>query len=130
MISLYDCLHSIIDPILICYNDDYPTDLEAEQGHKVYPYCTIRMYNGIPNNEFSDKMLVYIDIWSNQHGISEVETYTDVIFKAVNKQRVTNSELFVKFDRNNLDRLNLVDEDINLQHRQLRFLATYYVLNQ
>lgn len=130
MLNLYDYIIEEINPICECYSDEYPQDKEVAEGKKVYPYATILMYTGIPNNEYSDDNLIYIDIWSNQHGITEVETLTDAIYNKLNKLKIMKDDMFIQIFRNNPCRLNLNDPEPNLKRRQLRFIVKTYEINQ
>ena len=131
MLNMYDYLIEQIDPIVTCYSDEYPQDKEsAENGAKVYPYATVLMYSAIPNNEYSNNNLVYIDVWSNKRGIEEVETLTDAIYNKLNKSTIMKDDMFIQISRYNPCRLNLNDPDINLKRRQLRFLVKTYEINQ
>jgi hypothetical protein len=130
MLNLYDYMIEEINPICECYSDEYPQDKEAAEGKKVYPYATILMYTGIPNNEYSNNNLIYIDIWSNQHGITEVETLTDDIYNKLNKLKIMKDDMYLQIFRNNPCRLNLNDSDVNIKRRQLRFLVKTYEINQ
>lgn len=130
MLNVYDSIIGIINPIVTCYADEYPQDLEAEEGHKVYPYATVSFPFVIPNNEYSNNNLAYIDIWSNLHQVAEVESLTDAVYKALNKTTIMKDDMFIQIYRNNPCRLNLNDPDINLKRRQLRFLVKTYEKNQ
>lgn len=129
MLNLYDYILEQIQPVCTCYSDNYPVDKEAEEGHKVYPYAVLSMNSSIPNNEYSNNNLIYIDIWSNQHGITEVEILTDNIYKKINNLKIIKDDMFIQLIRNNPCRLNLNDPDINLKRRQLRFYAKVYEIN-
>lgn len=132
MLNLYDYIIEEINPICECYSDEYPQDKESAEGKKVYPYCTISFPFAITNNEYSNNNLAYIDIWSNQHSITEVETLTDAIYKKLNKLKIMKDDMYLQIFRNNPCRLNLNDSDpdINLKRRQLRFLVKTYEINQ
>jgi hypothetical protein len=130
MLNLYDYLIEQIDPIVTCYSDEYPSDKESEEGSKVYPYATVSFPFIIPNNEWSNNNLAYIDIWSNQHGITEVETLTDAIYNKLNKLKIMKDDMYLQIFRNNPCRLNLNDSDVNIKRRQLRFLVKTYEINQ
>lgn len=130
MLNLYDYILEQIQPICTCYSDDYPVDKEAAEGRKQYPYIVLSMNSSIPNNEYSNNNLIYVDIWSNQHGIEEVETLTDQIYKQLNSLKIMKDDMFIQISRYNPCRLNLRDPDINLKRRQLRFLVKTYEINQ
>lgn len=126
MLDLYKTIIPIINPILTCYSDNYPPDKEAQDGHKIYPYCTISFPNSVANNEYSNNNSLIIDIWSNINGIQEVETYADSIYNALNMQKIMTDTMFIQIYRDNPCRTSIPDEDINIKRRQVRFYVKVY----
>jgi hypothetical protein len=126
MLDLYKTILPIINPILTCYSDNYPVDKEAQDGHKIYPYCTIRFPNTIPNNEYSNNISLVIDVWSNVNGVQEVEIYADSIYNALNNQKIMTENMFIQIYRDNPCRTRMDDEDINIKRRQIRFYLKVY----
>ena len=126
MIDVYSLLANIIEPICPCWVGHYPTDQEGEDN-KVYPYVEIKFPNIIPNNTFSDKNLLEIDIWDDKDtDIREIEAITDSIHKELNFFNVNTDTFQMSITRNTPYRLELPDIAINIQRRQLRYIVKVY----
>ena len=122
MLDLYTLISGIIEPICPCFADHYPED-----ETKIYPYAEIKFPNVIPNNTFSDNNLLEIDIWDDKGtDITEIETITDAIHKALNRLQYNDENMNVSINRNNPYRLGLPDPIIHIERRQLRYVITYY----
>ena len=127
MLDLYDEMFSLINPIVTSYSDHYPTDKEAEDGHKIYPYAEFSFPNTMPNNEWSNNFLLSVDVWDNKSGIvKEIETLTDSIYQALNKKLINYGSKFIQINRNSPCILSLPDPELNIQRRQLRFILKVY----
>lgn len=122
MLNLYTLLKSIINPICPCSIDHF---LETET--KVYPYVEIKFPNTLPNNSFSDKNLLEIDIWDDKStDIREIEGIADAINLALNRLQYNDLVMNVSINRNTPYRLNLPDPIIHIQRRQLRYVVVVY----
>ena len=53
LLDLYTLINSKIQPICNCFVDHYPED-----ETKTYPYVEFRFPNTLPNNSFSDNVLI------------------------------------------------------------------------
>lgn len=81
-------VRKLISPIIACYANEYPPEKLKEEGTVEYPHAIFSFPNAVPNNEYSNKYLLQIDIWDNKGGdASEIETLTDAVFYALNKKR-------------------------------------------
>ena len=122
MLNIYTLLSSLIDPICPCFVDHFPED-----ETKVFPYVEIKFPNVLPNNSFSDKSLLEVDVWDDKAtDIREIEGITDAIHKALNRLQYNNAVMNVSINRNTPHRLNLPDPIIHIQRRQLRYIVTAY----
>lgn len=80
-------VRKLISPIIACYANEYPPEKLKEEGTVEYPHAIFSFPNAVPNNEYSNKYLLQIDIWDNKGGdASEIETLTDAVFYALNKK--------------------------------------------
>lgn len=121
----------LLSPIVICYANEYPPEKLKEEGKKLYPHAIFSFQNAAPNNEYSDRFLLQIDLWNNKGGdASEIETLTDAVFHALNKKKVMTDSLFFEIYRDTIFRLALPDPDVNIQRRQLKFIAKIYEKEQ
>jgi len=126
MIDVYSLLASIIEPICPCWVGHYPTDQDGEDN-KVYPYVEIKFPSILPNNTFSDKNLLEIDIWDDKDtDIREIEFITDSIHKELNFFNVNTDTFQLSITRNTPYKLELPDPIINIQRRQLRYIVKVY----
>ncbi|HBV88314.1 MAG TPA: hypothetical protein DEF42_17115 [Desulfosporosinus sp.] len=126
MIDVYGLLANIIEPICPCWVGHYPTDQEGEDN-KVYPYVEIKFPNILPNNTFSDKNLLEVDIWHNKDtDIREIEAIADSIHKELNFFNVNAETYQLSINRNTPYRLTLPDPNIKIQRRQLRYIVKVY----
>ncbi|QCH29253.1 hypothetical protein [Clostridium tyrobutyricum] len=83
--------------------------------------------NITPNNEYSDLNQLVIDIWNNKSGqVTEIETITDNLVKALNKKIINTGDMLIQIFKDTPFRLKLPDSDINIQRRELRFLVKLY----
>ena len=125
MVDVYALIANIIEPLVPCFVDHYPTDQEGKP--KVYPYAEITFPNIMPNNSFSDSNLLQIDIWDDKDtDITEIDSITDVIHKALNWLNVDNMKFQASIFRNTPYRLELPDPLPNIQRRQLRYVLRIY----
>ncbi|WP_254904711.1 hypothetical protein [Clostridium tyrobutyricum] len=86
--------------------------------------------NIAPNNEYSDLNQLVIDIWNNKSGqVTEIETITDNLVKALNKKIINTGDMLIQIFKDIPFRLKLPDSDINIQRRELRFLVKLYERN-
>ena len=121
----------LICPIVTCYANEYPPEKLKEDGKKLYPHTIFSFQNAAPNNEYSDRFLLQIDLWNNKGGdASEIETLTDAVFHALNKKKIMTDSLFFEIYRDTIFRLSLPDPDVNIQRRQLKFIAKIYEKEQ
>lgn len=122
MLNLYTLLSGIIEPIATCYAGHFPTSEK-----KVYPYVSIKFPNSLPNNSFSDTNLLEVDIWDDKDtDINEIEGITDLIHKELNRLQINNEIFNISINRNNPYRLELADEMIGIQRRELRYTVKVY----
>lgn len=122
MLNLYTLLSGIIEPICPCFVGHYPTTEE-----KVYPYCEIKFPNTLPNNSFSENNLLDVDIWNNKDtDIRDIEGITDAIHLALNRLHYIDDVMQVSINRNTPYRLELADEMIGIQRRELRYTVKVY----
>lgn len=120
-------VRKLISPIIACYANEYPPEKLKEEGTVEYPHAIFSFPNAVPNNEYSNKYLLQIDIWDNKGGdASEIETLTDAVFYALNKKKIMAGSLFIQIYRDTIFRLSLPDPDVNIQRRQLKFIAKIY----
>jgi hypothetical protein len=123
--DLYALINSLIESIITTFVDHYPTD--QEESAKDYPYAEINSPNISPNNSFSDKNNLTIDIWDDKDtDITEIEGLTDAIHKALNRFQYNDSTIQVSINRDTPYRLKLVDPVLYIQRRQLRYIVTVY----
>ena len=122
MLNLYSLLSGIIEPIVPCFVGHFPTT-----ETKVYPFCEISFPNSLPNNSFSDTNLLSVTIWDNKDtDINEIEGITDAIHKALNRFHYIDNVMQVSINRNTPYRLELADEMIGIQRRELRYTVKVY----
>jgi len=122
MLDVYTLLNNIIEPICPCFTGHYPTT-----ETKVYPFVEVKFPNITPGNSYSDINLLQVDIWDNKDtNIIEIETKTDLIHKALNKLRYNDSKMQLTINRDFPYRLELLDPEINIQRRQLRYTVKIY----
>jgi hypothetical protein len=115
-------IYNIINPICTAFADHYPED-----DKKVFPYVEIKFPNALSNNSFSDNSLLEIDIWDDKGtDITEIETITDAIHKALNRLQYNDAVMNVSINRNTPYRLALPDPIIHIQRRELRYVVTVY----
>ena len=125
MMEVYTLINSKIEGIIDTFVGHYPTLQDGES--KVYPYAEINFPNIVPNNSFSDKNLLTIDIWDNKDtDIRDIEGYVDAIHKALNRTQYNDSVMNVSINRDTPYRLVLPDPILYIQRRQLRYLVTVY----
>jgi len=126
MLDVYTLLASIIEPIVPCWINHYPTFQEG-QTVKIYPYAEIKFPTIIPNNTFIDNNLLEIDIWDNKDtDITEIETISDAIHKELNFYNVNTDTFQCSINRNTPYKLELPDPEVNIQRRQLRYIVKVY----
>lgn len=87
--------------------------------------------NVMANNEYSDLSQLQIDIWDNKSGqVEEIETITDNLVMAIlqgrNTRNIITNNMVIQIYKDNPFRLKLPDPDINIQRRELKFLAKVY----
>jgi len=122
MLELYTLIYNIVNPICPAFDDHYP-----ENDKKVFPYTEIKFFNALPNNSFSDSVILEIDVWDGKGtDIKEIETITDAIHKALNRLQYNDAKMNVSINRNSPYRLVLPDPIIHIQRRQLRYVVTIY----
>ena len=122
MLEVYKLLSNIIEPIVPCFVGGYPTELE-----KVYPYAEIKTPTSIPNNSFSDNNLLSVYIWDDKDtDINEIESITDLIHIELNRYHYIDDTMQVSINRNIPYRLELPDEMIGIQRRELRYTVKVY----
>jgi hypothetical protein len=123
MLELYTLIYNIINPICTAFADHYPED-----ETKAYPYAEIKFPNALPNNEFSDKNLLEVDIWDDKGtDITEIEGLTDTIHKALNRLQYNDTVMNVSINRNTPYKLVLPDPVLHIQRRELRYIVTVYM---
>jgi hypothetical protein len=122
MLKLYELLSGIIEPMVPCFVGGYPTKKE-----KIYPYAEIKFPNILPNNSYSDINLLEVDIWNNKDtDIREIEGIADLIHAELNRYHYIDDYMQVSINRNNPYRLELLDPQIGIQRRQLRYTVKVY----
>lgn len=122
MLKLYSLLSGIIEPLCSCYVSGYPTT-----ETKIYPYCTIKFPNSLPNNSYSEINLLEVDIWDDKDtDIREIEGITDLIHAELNRYHYIDDYMQVSINRNTPYRLELADEMIGIQRRELRYTVKVY----
>jgi len=125
MLKLYGLLSGIIEPLCPCFVGHYPTT-----ETKSYPYCTIKFPNILPNNSFSDTNLLSVNIWDDKDtDIRNIEAITDAIHKALNRFHYIDDAMQASINRNTPYRLELPDEMIGIQRRELRYTVKVYKFN-
>lgn len=87
------------------------------------------------NNEYSDLRQLVIDVWDNKSGqVKEIETITDNLVVAMlqgrNTRNIITNNMIIQIYKDNPFRLKLPDPDINIQRRELKFLAKVYEKGQ
>lgn len=124
MLALYELLSGIIEPICPCFVGHYPT-----KEKKVYPYVEIKVPNILPNNSFSDNNLLQVDIWDDKDtDIRDIERITGLIHKELNRYHHINDVMQLRINRDRPYRLELIDSEINIQRRQLRYTVKVYYM--
>jgi len=122
MTDLYTLINSKIENICNTFVGHYPED-----GKKVYPYTEIKIPNIVPNNSFSDNVLVEIDIWDNKGtDIREIEGLVDAINLALNRLQYNDLVMNASINKNTPYRLSLPDPEPHIQRRQLRYVMKVY----
>jgi hypothetical protein len=97
---------------------------------KNIPMQNLTFPNITANNEYSDLNQLVIDIWNNKSGqVTEIETITDNLVKALNKKIINTGDMLIQIFKDTPFRLKLPDSDINIQRRELRFLVKLYERN-
>lgn len=125
--ELQTAVKSLISPIVTSYANQYPAEKEEVDTGKIYPYAVFSFPNASTNNEFSDNFILQVDIWDDKGGdATEIETVTDAVFHALNKQKILTDNLFIQIYRDTIWRLKLPDPDVNIQRRQLKFICKIY----
>lgn len=120
-----------ISPVVTCYANEYPPEKLKKEKTKKYPHAIFSFSNAAPNNEYSDRYLLQVDLWNNKGGdASEIESLTDAVFHALNKKKFMTDSLFFEIYRDTIFRLTLPDPDVNIQRRQLKFIAKIYEKEQ
>jgi len=125
MIEVYTLINSKISGLINTFVGHYPTD----QGDvaKVYPFAEINFPNILPNNSFSDKNLLTVDIWDDKDtDITEIEGLTDAIHNVLNRLQYNDLNMNVSINRDTPYRIELQDPILYIQRRQLRYIVTIY----
>jgi len=126
MLAVYALLSSLIEPICTCFVGHYPTEEK-----KVYPYVEIKFPTSVPNNSFSDNNLLQVDIWDDKDtDIRDIEGITDLIYKQLNKLHHTDNVMQLSIYRDRPYRLEIIDEMIGIQRRQLRYVCKVYKIEE
>lgn len=125
MLEIYKLISDVVEPICTSYADHYPED--TENAKRIYPYTEIKCPNTIPNNSYSDNILLELDIWDNKGtDITEIEGITDTIHQALNRLQYNGVNMNVSINRNNPYRLVIPDTTPHIQRRELRYVVTIY----
>jgi hypothetical protein len=123
--DVYTLIYNKIASIIDTFVGHYPTLQDGEA--KVYPYAEINFPDISPNNSYSDKNQMTIDIWDNKDtDIVEIEGLTDAIHKVLNRLQYNDSTMNVSVNRDTPYRIKLEDPTLYIQRRQLRYLVTIY----
>ena len=131
--DVYTLINNLIEGTINTFVGHYPTNQTDENGQevpKVYPYAEINFPNILPNNTYSDKNLLTIDIWDNKDtDIREIEALSVAIHKIINRTQYNDVDMNVSINRDVPYKLDITDPGPYLQRRQLRYLATVYYKN-
>lgn len=100
------------------YTDYIPTD-------KIYPYIQLQFTNNIPNG-YGELILMQFDIWDKNDSKVQAETITDNIDNIFNRLNETTADFSIQIYRNNPYRLNIPDPDMEIRHRELRYVIKIY----
>jgi len=103
---------------IVPYTDYVPTD-------KIYPYIQFQFPNNIPNG-YGELNLLEIDIWDKSHSKAKVEKIADSIDRIFNRLNETTVDFSLQIYRNNPYRLNIPDPDMEIRHRELRYMVKIY----
>lgn len=94
-------------------------------SNKVFPYIQVQFPSNIPNG-YGELIPMQIDVWDKSHSKAKVEGITDNIDKIFNRLNDTTADFCVQLYRNKPYRLNIIDPDMEIRRRELRYIIKIY----
>jgi hypothetical protein len=124
LLKVYELINTILSDLGIeVYNEYIPQD-------KPFPYIKFSCPSIGEGESYRQNILLYVDIWDKNTDIINIENLSNEVDLRLNRVKSITDTMQISIYRDNLWKLSIPDEDLEIRRRRLVYIVKIYKIGE